>query len=392
MNKLNTENLKLIREISARTNAKERYSIIGTELRSRRISRSKTIENISSDVCSASYLCKVERGNIIPNKKLLSELFVKLEIKQEKMNALINLEKKLEDIIYAFMNNDHDTILEAYEECKEFVNYRAMIIKLAYYLSINDTAKARTITNDLDTLIATMSTKDFTYYVIFKSILYYKEGCYDEAYSYLDGVLEITSSTACKRLIYLYKFYTSFKANNRQIFYDYKKALDSFIYCGDYGIIDNINYLYSINLIYNKMESNAKEVIEGITNTKLRNTVAVYYKVTFDSNYMVNYKDIDSVNDMMKLYIIYKLKNDELINYFNKYSHSLDIEFEPEIFKYLLLKNGLEKYEYIEELINNDKINHMSGYFKEYIFNELVRLASILGKYKLLTKAFLRIK
>lgn len=60
MKKKSTIQLELERRQSINDDA---YELIGAELKRRRVGQSQTLSSVAGDVCSVSYLCKVEKIN-----------------------------------------------------------------------------------------------------------------------------------------------------------------------------------------------------------------------------------------------------------------------------------------------------------------------------------------
>ena len=50
------------------------YNLIGAEIKRRRVSQSQTLSSIAGDVCSVSYLCKVEKNQLKQNRHMLKEI------------------------------------------------------------------------------------------------------------------------------------------------------------------------------------------------------------------------------------------------------------------------------------------------------------------------------
>lgn len=382
----------IINEIKKRDLKKGTYSIVGTELRKRRMAISKTIEAVSYKVCSPSYLCKVERGSIVPNKQMLTELFEKLEIKQDRLKVLVSMEKKLDDSLVAFMYEDKGKLFELHKECTGFLNYRSQMIELIYYISVNEYNKADSISRELEGLVATMTNYDLCYFTIYQGILLFYQKLYNEAASYLENARVICANINCIRIISLYKFYCSFKCNSRNIFFDYNDALTNFSYSGKFSVLNNINYLYALNLICNNMYVNAKIIIEGIEDIKLKKTAVEYLSYKINPKYECSMNDYNSVRDFFKLIIIYKLKNDELVNYLEAFKNSQELEFSFEAFEYLVIPNIYDKYKHIEKIYDTNNICVLDGYTKEFLIRELSILSIELGKYKLFSKAYISIK
>ena len=99
----------LVNELLNRKNKKEdKYSVLGTEIKNHRVSLSKTLSTVSSDLCSKSYISKLENSKIIPNKACLMELCNKLDISKEKIKYLFSLEDVLYKCLEELFLNKHN--------------------------------------------------------------------------------------------------------------------------------------------------------------------------------------------------------------------------------------------------------------------------------------------
>ena len=71
------------------------YSMIGTELKRARTSQSQTLSSVAGNLCSVSYLCKVEKAQLKPNAYMLNEICKKLHVESPKINLLFELKHLL---------------------------------------------------------------------------------------------------------------------------------------------------------------------------------------------------------------------------------------------------------------------------------------------------------
>ena len=72
---------------------------IGSMLKHSRLNKNLTLEDVSKDICSISYLCKVENNQIVPSEKNKPKLFERLEIKEEDLTYQ-NSDQWIKDILY----------------------------------------------------------------------------------------------------------------------------------------------------------------------------------------------------------------------------------------------------------------------------------------------------
>ena len=67
--------MKLFEELKKKLEQKDNsVGIIGSEIKAKRLKLSRTLESVSEELCSVSYLCKIERSSINPNPKYVKGL------------------------------------------------------------------------------------------------------------------------------------------------------------------------------------------------------------------------------------------------------------------------------------------------------------------------------
>ena len=172
MNNLQTEIKK--RVIKKRL-GDDKYNIVGVEIKSRRKKQSITLEALSNDVCSQSYLCKMEMNKIEPNREFLREICSRLEITGDKLDNLLMLKDIIIGVIKALILDDNDFINSAYEEGNGLENYRFSIIRLAYYLANKKIGQAEIVYDELRCVISSMPEFDLAMFSALSALLsYYK--------------------------------------------------------------------------------------------------------------------------------------------------------------------------------------------------------------------------
>lgn len=67
------------------------YSMLGTELKRVRTSQSQTLSSVAGDLCSVSYLCKIEKAQLKPNRYMLNEICKKLNLSEPQVQLLFEL-------------------------------------------------------------------------------------------------------------------------------------------------------------------------------------------------------------------------------------------------------------------------------------------------------------
>ena len=219
----------------------DKYEIVGTEIKKRRKNRSQTLEALSENVCSLSYLCKIEKNQIEPNKSFLREICSRLELSDDKIDYLFELKETIANIIKAYLVEDYGFVEYAFVSGEGLENYRYDIIKLAYYISKKEIRMADLINSKLMSITTSMSDYDLAIYSIFASILAVLKYDFKEALDdieYLDPKF-IGKEAALLKAILEFKIHFAMNMADTPTYYEIAKKL-SFEY-GYYSSIESFD-------------------------------------------------------------------------------------------------------------------------------------------------------
>ena len=84
----------------------EEVSVLGTELRNRRLSVSRTLNAVAYKICSVSYLSKLEHNKINPNLAYINEISKKLSLSDEAVEVLMKSKSLLLEVVEAYLDGD----------------------------------------------------------------------------------------------------------------------------------------------------------------------------------------------------------------------------------------------------------------------------------------------
>lgn len=280
--------MKIIEELNFREQTDEKnYSIIGTEIKTQRLKNNLTQKETSDMVCSSSYLCKIERNDIVPNPEFIEKLCDKVSIKEEELKVLYNLSKYIDELIEGFYYDDLEVIKKDYELIKNFDNYKALIMKLIYYTYFNMLDDGVIVNNKLDKLISSMNDKDLVIYAIFSALLYSKIHNFKEAKQILErivrqkdvtDVLRAISMTELLRIYYLTNSrrflplsYRLSTLNNQLM--NHKKYDEVIFLEAKYYLMNNIydEFYYMMPKFKNTIYEDSIKLLNDIFNHKVKN-------------------------------------------------------------------------------------------------------------------------
>ena len=160
----------------------EIMEIIGAELKRRRLSSGKTLEEFVCG-CSISYHSKIENGKIIPKYTILQELCEKSGITEEELEALSTLDEKITSVIEnIFWDNDLE-IAKIYETISMFDNYKSNLIKMIYEMYYFHWDKVEKHSNSIYIIKSNLKENDLYLYIYLLMCIRNKNKEYPEVYS-----------------------------------------------------------------------------------------------------------------------------------------------------------------------------------------------------------------
>ncbi len=171
------------KDIDLQNIAKESIQIIGAELKRRRINQSQTLVNLSN-VCSVSYISKIENGKIIPKLHVLKELCEEQGITDEELETLLRVDELIEAAIEALFWGKKDKIGEIYKKVYTFDNYKVNLIKIMYEMTYFHWDIVNKLLNSIYIIRDNISERDF---YLFKCL----SMCYENAMCNYPSVFEI---------------------------------------------------------------------------------------------------------------------------------------------------------------------------------------------------------
>lgn len=369
-------------------NDDDAYKLIGAELKRKRLNQSQTLSSIAGDVCSVSYLCKVEKSQIKPNRIMLKEICKRLNIESPQMNLLFQMKEFIINLAIYYNNNQFKEIENIYLKCKDFDNYKSRLISFIYFISIKDIAKADEVSKELFKLMNVMRDYELTIFVLFHSILLYYHESYIEA---IDNLNEVVNSEKHQQIINLaekFIFYCYYKLNKPVTIKFGEKLLERYLHEMNYLEINKIRYYLGLFFIKNRMLDEANEQIVAIDDISYKNSLI--FIIDLINNNKTNIK-IDTLRPFAKLLYLYHYnKKDYRKNYHEiLLSSKLEADFNDNIANYLTINNDLDKYKEIEQIYIPNVIKSRNLFDWNFFLGEFCRLSIEMGKYKPFVKSYM---
>lgn len=354
---------------------KDRYEIIGIEIKYQRIKQNLTQEALAKDICSLSYLCKIETSQIEANDLFLREICKRLDISGDKIEALLDSRNILEKTVAAYLIRDIDKIDESYELVSSFSNYRCQIIGLIHSISHLDIFSANKYHDVLLSLTSNMREFDFIIYSLFSAILQYYNFRFKEAYDVLITLDKFDLSNELYLLKNIYLFLVSYAQNKPETPIYYMNLRLDLV---DKGLIkqyDEMRYVICLFYIKNKAYPLLDNEINSLINPYYKNSILVL-KDFFDNNISRILKSDENMSLManyIKLYVIDKLQLKQRLD---------EIDYKYYIYDFDLLyllslvhKDEDDYYSFLTDVLLPKAGYTDDEYIKAYLLKEIFRIS-----------------
>ena len=363
--------------------------IIGIEIKRKRLDMSETLESISQDLCSPSYLCKIERNQIQANNFILQEVCHRVEISKKQQKMLFNFYEVLVEGIKAFLDKDLPRLKGYVDDGKGFQNYRYKILLLMYYILAENYHGGLVIVNELVSLIPTMVEKDMIIFSLFTGILKYKDKDYLEANKILMSLDTKDFNNDLFILYYEYLFYSSLMLGYVDTAYYYDKLMYYLIDNGKYNMLEDINYVMAIYLV--KYNSKAIDsYLNKLTNEANRNSIIILMAIKNKDKDIINeYRSKPMNKFCLDLYSILDSKDGEIELIMHKSNVEDSFDYSANLLKYLCLKEDSEKYTFIKK--QYDYYKRIKDYFMTRYFTFELSRSQFLPGVKQTLKQYLEL-
>ncbi|MDE7214037.1 MAG: hypothetical protein K2N42_05610 [Anaeroplasmataceae bacterium] len=379
-----------VEEIKRREQEDENtYSMIGTELKRARTSQSQTLSSVAGNLCSVSYLCKVENAQLKPNRYMLGEICKKLNVDSPKLNLLFELKTMIMKVVSYYYHHKLKEIESVYDSCKVFDNYRSKLIMFIYYISAYKFAEANEISKELFKITNVMHEDELSVFMVFYSILKYYEESYLETIDNLKNLSNLYNlDDTLGKVASLVCLECYIKLNSPMALLHGHKLLNLFLKTSEFENAEYVRYLQIFYMIQNDMMDSAYKEFKYIRTEDYRKTLEFFFDVqrrTFKK------KDIyHSLRPFAKLLYTYIFDPENYLTTFCEMDKTLfyACDFSYNIASYLTLSDDIERSEELTDVIipnikqTNNAIEHA------FFLKEFCRICSKLGRYKSFCKAY----
>lgn len=365
------------------------YEMIGAELKRKRTTQSKTLSYVAGDVCSVSYLCKVEKNQLKPNQWMLKEICKKLNIESPKMNILFELNELLDSCVRAFATNNMAVIEEIFHKCQTFDNYKSLLIQLIYHIKKYQFYEAQKIAQNLMKITKEMREKELTVFVAFFAILNFYEENYTEAIDNLLSLTAVGKDPSISMLMNYYLFLSYFKLNHPFTLKYGQILIETLFQSSLMKEIQWVRYYIGLYQAKNGFLTEAEEELRHLKNTEYYDSLKLI--LDLENHQLPKQNNNMNLRPFMKLVWIHLSKPDQYFDFLHQLSDhdEYSADYNRNLISYWALSTDEERFQEIVDVYIPNVMRTKNGYDRMFFLKELCRFSFQFGKYKAFAKAYL---
>lgn len=269
-------------------NKKRANNILGAEIKNSRLKHNLTLEEVAKDICSVSYLSKLENNAIEGNKHFVYRLCDKVYITESTTETIYKLDEILIKASRAFYLNDTDLLSGCYENVYNLDNYRSDIIILIYYIYFKEYKLAYNILEKVKNLIKGLTDFDLIYLAIFAGILDIKRNDFLSGIETLRTVYQKLEDEMLKALAKEYLMLGYYKVNSRRFLIEIPECIDYHIKYMQYDKVNELMFTQAKYYLQNDIYQLFYQIMETLKESKYYMTLKliddIYNLRTIDSN------------------------------------------------------------------------------------------------------------
>lgn len=370
---------------------KATYAMVGAEIKRLRLKSQQTLSNLAENLCSVSYVCKIERAQIKPNKYMLGEIFKRLDASDNSVQSLFDLKDFIVDSVKWFYENNTKKFEEVYSKIEGLDNYRTTLFMFIYNIYKRDLFVANQLVKDIYRIANIMTNTELYIFLFFSSILEFYEENYMVVVDNLKMIAGLEAHNYLGILAYTYIFKSYFKMNNPMCLIYGEHLSDFYLKSLEFEKGEEIRYLCSVYKVWNGMKEVVYKEMTMLKEKKYRTTLDFYIRIQnpkFKIKNFINKKHI--LTPFARLLLMYILKDDK---YFEEYIEldkykEFEIEYSRNISSYLSLQTYEEKIdELIKVIIPNIEYTR-NTLEKKFFLNQLCDICLNNTRYKLFCMAY----
>lgn len=214
---------------------------LGSRIKHYRLQLNQTLEEFASDLCSISYLSKVENNQIKPSDKFLDALSSKYEVSFNDASFTFH-DEWFETMIDAFFN---EKLCKLPDQIIFDVDYKSKLLNLAEAVLMKDFIKAKSMYFDVLSHLKCFTDKELALFLYIIAQIFHEEGRLRHAFDTLHLFNLYEDETKLKLLIKKLKFELAIEMNNHPyILIEYHKIINLCLNKEYYHLAHQIRYAY----------------------------------------------------------------------------------------------------------------------------------------------------
>ena len=370
---------------------KATYAMVGAEIKRLRLKSQQTLSNLAENLCSVSYVCKIERAQIKPNKYMLGEIFKRLDASDNSVQSLFDLKDFITDSVKWYYERNTKKFEEVYSKIKGLDNYRTTLFMFIYSIYKKDLLRANLLINDIYKIANIMTNNELYIFLFFASIIEFYEENYSVVVDNLKIIAGLEPNNYLGILAYAYIFKSYFKMNNPMCLIYGEYLSDFFLKNLDFEKGEEIRYLCSLYKVWNGMKEVVYKEMNMLKEKKYRATLDFYIRIQnpkFRIKNFISKKHL--LSPFARLLLLYVM-NDE--SYFKEYieldkNKEFEIEYSHNIAHYLSLQSDEDKIEDLVRVVLPNIEYKKNALEKNFFLNQLCNICLDNTKYKLFCVAY----
>ena len=374
---------------------KTTYAMLGAEIKRLRLKNRKTLSSIAENLCSISYVCKIERAQIKPNRQMLGEIFKRLDASDTDMKSLFDLKDFIVNSVKWFYSNNSKSFEDTINKIKGLDNYRTTLFKFIYYIYIKDLLNANKQITDIYKIADILTNGELYIFLLFCSIMDYYMGDYEVAIDNLKMISNLEENNFLGILAYSYIFKCYFKMNH-PLCLVYGENLSNFYFrLLEYEKGEEIRYLSAVYKAWNGMGETIYKEMGMLKEKKYRTTLDFYIRIQKPKIKINDFMDkLNMLTPFAKLLALYISNDPAYLDVFieTDKQYEFELEYSHNIANYLLLNDDEEKVDEIIRCIIPNIEFTKNGLEKNFFLDQLCCLSMKNGKYKLFCMIYNQLK
>ncbi len=258
---MNINVLKIIKQVRNHKQQKQNEAKpMGSIIKFKRKEMNLTLEEASENICSVSYLSKLENNIIKIGDKFITPLINRFGLDELQIDDHLNYDNDIEELVdsMVYLTKPRGDLIEFY---KEKTDYKSKLIKMVFYALDSNYIKAMQSNYDLTIYIPNLTNTELALYLIAVNLYLYSEKQYSEAYRVLLQMPDLNIvDVELKIVIMKWRLLSAFRMHKTSdIFMNYHKLTRLVVQKGYYKLLKELEIAH---FMFQSTVQNPKYIID----------------------------------------------------------------------------------------------------------------------------------